>query len=131
MGLISESEATGGGDRKRGSCNTDGLNNDALTEDLGAPAAKKITKSSLIIDLTKTSIQQHDELMAFNRSNVEYQREITTEDIARRHSRDVRELQYHENQDIIVLQRYAETREDAKEMQGTFADILKTLMTKL
>ena len=131
VGLMSENEATGGGDRKRGSCNVDGLNNDALADDLGAPAAKKVTKSSLIIDLTKTSIQQHEELMAFNRSNVEYQKEIRTEDIARRHGRDIRELQYREKQDLIVQQRYAETREDAKEMQGTFADILKTLMTKL
>ena len=131
VGLMSENQATGGGDRKRGSCNVDGLNNDALADDLGAPTAKKVTKSSLIIDLTKTSIQQHEELIAFNRSNVEYQKEIRSEDIARRHGRDIRELQYREKQDLIVQQRYAETREDAKEMQGTFADILKTLMTKL
>ena len=69
--------------------------------------------------------------MAFNRFNVEYQKEIRTEDIARRNGRDIRELQYREKQDLIVQQRYVETREDAKEIQGTFADILKSLMTKL
>lgn len=36
VGLMSENEATGGGDRKRGFCNIDGLNNDAVAEDLNA-----------------------------------------------------------------------------------------------
>ena len=44
VGLMSVNEATGSGDRKRGSCNIDGLNNDALADDLGAPAAKKSYK---------------------------------------------------------------------------------------
>lgn len=131
VGLMSECEATGGGDRKRGSCDIDGLNSDALADDLDAPAAKKATKSSLIIDLTKTSIQQHEEMMAFNRSNLEYQKESRTQDIARRNDRDIREREYRDKQDTISQQRYSETREDAKEMQGTFANILKSLVTKL
>ena len=130
VGLMSVNEATGGGDRKRGFCNIDGLNSDALADDLDAPGAKKITKSSLIIDLTKTSVQQQ-EMMAFNRSNFEYQKESSTEDIARRNDRDIREREYREKQDALSQQRYVETREDAKEMQGTFANILKTLVTKL
>ena len=131
VGLMSETEATGGGDRKRGFCNIDGLNNDALADDPTGPPTKKISKSSLIIDLTKTSIQQHEEMMAFNKSNLEYQKESRTQDIARRHDRDAREHEYRQKQDTISQQRYAETREDTKEMQGTFADILKTLVTKL
>ena len=42
VGLMSETEATGGGDRKRGFCNIDGLNNDALADDPTGPPTKKI-----------------------------------------------------------------------------------------
>lgn len=70
-------------------------------------------------------------MMAFNMSTLEYQKESRTQDIARLHDRDVRELECRQKQDTISPQRYAETREDAKEMQGTSADILKTLVSKL
>ena len=63
---MSETEATGGVDGKRGFCNIDGLNNDALADDPTGPPTKKISKSSFIIDLTKTSIQQQEKMMAFS-----------------------------------------------------------------
>lgn len=67
IGLTSESEATTGGEKKREYCHVNGLDSSALAEDfLGSPPAKKVSKASLIIDLTKTSIKQHEEMMTFN-----------------------------------------------------------------
>ena len=139
IGLMSESEATTGGEKKREYCQVNGLDSSALAEDfLGSPPAKKVSKASLIIDLTKTSIKQHEEMMTFNKSNLEYQKEIRMQDIARRESHSKREIEYRDRQDSVNQERYlteqarlVEARQDAKEMQTTFSGILTNLLGKL
>ena len=60
IGLMTENESTSGAGRKRNACDVDGLNETALLEDfLGSPPAKKVSKSSLIIDLTRTAVLHH------------------------------------------------------------------------
>ena len=139
IGLMSESEATTGGDKKRDFCQVIGLDSNALAEDfLGSPPAKKVSKASLIIDLTKTSIKHHEEMMTFNKSNFEYQKEVRMQDIARRESHSKREIEYRDRQDTVNQERYlaeqarlVEARQDAKEMQTTFSGILTNLLGKL
>ena len=139
IGLMSESEATTGGEKKREYCHVNGLDSSALAEDfLGSPPAKKVSKASLIIDLTKTSIKKHEEMMTFNKSNLEYQKEIRVQDIARRESHSKREIEYRDRQDSVNQERYlteqarlVKARQDAKEMQTTFSGILKNLLGKL
>ena len=128
---MSESEATTGGEKKREYCQVNGLDSSALAEDfLGSPP-EKVSKASLIIDLTKTSIKQHEEMMTSNKSNLEYQKRIRMQDIARRESHSKREIEYRDRQDSVNQERYlteqarlVEAGQDAKEMQTTFSGIL-------
>jgi hypothetical protein len=138
IGLMSESESTSGVGRKRESCEIEGLRDTLESEDVEGPPAKKVSKSSLIIDLTRTAVQQHEENMAFNKSAFEYQKTTRMEDIARKEEKYVREVEYRDKQDKIEHEKYvteqrrlSETRQDNKEMQTTFAAILETLMSKL
>jgi hypothetical protein len=139
VGIQSESDSTSGAGRKREFCEIDGLNDTAAEQDgFGAPAAKKVSKSSLIIDLSRSAVLHHQENMAFSKSHFEYQKETRLQDISRRDVKDNREIEYRERQDEINQERYlteqtrlAETRQDNKEMQSTFADILTNLLGKL
>ena len=139
IGLMTENEATSGAGRKRNACDVDGLNDTAVLEDfLGSPPPKKVSKSSLIIDLTRTAVLHHEENMAFNKSTLEYQKEIRLQDNTRREDVDYREVKYRKKQDALKQERYmteqtrlAETRQDNREMQATFAGILERLMDRI
>lgn len=139
IGLMTETEATSGAGRKREACAIEGfIGNPTLEDFLGPLPAKKPKKTSLIIDLTRTTVQHHEENMAFNKSALEYQKEIRFEDITRRKDVDSREVAYRKEKDAIDQQRYlteqtrlADNRQDNRDMQATFANILKNLMDKI
>ena len=139
IGLMTESESTSGVGRKRESCEIEGLRDTADNEDVEGPPAKKASKSSLIIDLTRTAVQNHEENMDFNKSNFEFQKATRIEDIARRDEKYVREVfECRDKQDRIDHEKYvteqrrlSETSQDDKKMLTTFAAILTTLMTEL
>ena len=136
---MSESDATTRGDKKWDICQVNGLDSNALAEDfVGSPPAMKVSKASLIIDLTKTSIKYHKEMVTLNQSNFEYQKEVRMQDIARRESHSKREIEYRDRYDTVNQERYlaeqarlVEARQDAKEMQTTFFGILTNLWGKL
>ena len=73
---------------------------------LPPPAAKKMYKASLILDLTRTATAHHVENMEFQRSHFEYQKETRLEDLARLNARDVREVDYRERLDVRDQERY-------------------------
>ena len=138
IGVMTEVESTSGVGRKRELCEIEGLRDSTITEEDEAEPTKKPSKSSLIIDLTRTAVHHHEENMAFNKSNFEYQKASRVEDIARREEKYAQEVEYRERQDRINQERYmteqrrlSETRQDNKEIQTTFASVLTTLINKL
>ena len=61
IGLMTESEMNCGTGSKREFCEIEGLRDTAAKEDVGGgPPAKKVSKSSLIIDLTRTAALHHE-----------------------------------------------------------------------
>ena len=61
IGLMTESEMNCGTGSKREFCKIKGLRDTAAKEDVGGgPPAKKVSKSSLIIDLTRTAALHHE-----------------------------------------------------------------------
>lgn len=132
IGLVTESELSTGAGSKREFCETEGLRDTAAKEDVGGgPPVKKVSKSSLIIDLTRTAAQHHEESMAFNRVAFDYQKQIRIDDMAKREERDQREIEYRDKQDSINNERYEESRKDNLNIQNTFANILTNLITKM
>ena len=74
VGLMSENDLTSGAGSKREFCQMDGFRESDVQDNStegGDGAAKKVSKSSLIIDLTRTAVQHHEENMNFNKSNFE------------------------------------------------------------
>ena len=76
--------------------------------------------------------------MAFNKSALEYQKESRLQDNTKREDVDYREVKYRKKQDALNQQRYmteqnrlAETRQDNREMNATFAGILERLMDRI
>ena len=99
VGLMSESDLTSGAGSKREFCQMEGFRESDVQENStegGDGAAKKVSKASLIIDLTRTAVQHHEENMTFNKSNFENQKESRLQDIQRREEKDVREVEYRE-----------------------------------
>ena len=97
---------TGAG-RKRESCEISGLCNSTVASEVkDAPIPKKVSKSSLILDLTRTAVAHHEESIAFERMSFDYQRETRKEDIERSNDRDVPEVDYRERVDIRDQERY-------------------------
>ena len=61
IGLMTESEMNSGTGSKREFCKIEGLRDTAAKEDVGGgPPAKKVSKPSLIIDLTRTTALHHE-----------------------------------------------------------------------
>ena len=139
IGLVSESDLNSGTGSKRNFCEIEGLRDTAVKEDLIAgPPAINVCKSSLIIDLTRTAVLHHEENMAFNSVNFEYQKQSRLDDITRREERDRREVEYRDRQDAVNHQRYnteqerlAEQRRDSFNVQTTSAGILSNLLNKV
>ena len=141
VGLMSESDLTSGAGSKREFCQMEGFQESDVQENStegGDGAAKKVSKASLIIDLTRTAVQHHEENMTFNKSNFENQKESRLQDIQRREEKDVREVEYREKKDVIEQQRYhaeqtrlAEARQDNINVQITFSNILSSLLKKI
>ena len=97
----------------------------------GGPPAKKVSKSSLIIDLTRTAAQHHEESMALNKVTLEYEKQIRIDDMVKREERDLREIEYRDKQDSINNERYEESRKYNLNIQNAFANILTNLITKM
>ena len=95
------------------------------------PPVKKVSKSSLIIDLTRTAAQHHEESMAFSKVAFEYQKQVRINDMAKREERERREIEYRDEQDSINNERYEESRKDYLNIQNTSANILTNLITKI
>ena len=139
IGLMSESDLNSGAGSKRNFCEIEGLQDTVIKEDsVAGPPAVKVSKSSLIIDLTRTAVLHHEENMAFNSTNFEYQKQSRLDDITRREERDRREIEYRDRRDAIDHQRYnaeqerlAEQRRDNLNVQTTFAGILSNLLSKV
>ena len=139
IGLVSESDLNSGAGSKRNFCEIEGLRDTAVKEDsIAGPPAIKVSKSSLIIDLTRTAVLHHEENMAFNSVNFEYQKQSRLDDITRREERDRREVEYRDRQDAVNHQRYnteqerlAEQRRESLNVQTTFAGILSNLLNKI
>ena len=141
VGLVSKSDLTSGAGSKRKFCQMDGFQESDVQENStegGDGAAKKVSKASLINDLTRTAVQHHEENMNFNKSNFEYQKESRLQDIQRREEKDVREVEYREKKDVIEQQRHhaeqtrlAEARQDNINVQITFSNILSSLLKKV
>ena len=146
IGLMSENDLITGAGRKRESCEILGLNDSTVVCGVDdAPTTKKISKSSLILDLTKTAVAHHEESMEFQRMNFEYQKESRREDIDRLNARDVREVIYREQLDIKEQERYTAEQErlaleqtrlisaqnDTKNINAILGGFLTSMLTKL
>ena len=108
IGHMTENGLNTGTGSKRDFCDIAGLRNTANKEDseLG-PAAKKLSKSSLILDLTQTADQHDQENMAFNKILFDYMKESKNDDIARRDEKENQDFEYRDKQDNIKNDRYA------------------------
>ena len=132
VGLMTESELNTGTGSKREFCEIEGLRDTAAKEDVGAgPPVKKVSKSSLIIDLTRTAAQHHEESMAFSKVAFEYQKQVRIDDMAKREERERREIEYRNKQDSINNEQYEESRKGNLNIQNTFANILTNLIIKI
>ena len=107
VGLISENDQITGAGRKRESCEISGFGDSTVASEVeDATVTKKVSKSSLILDLTRTAVAHHEESIAFQRMSFDYQKETRKEDIERSNDRDVREVDYRERLDIRDQERY-------------------------
>ena len=92
-GLIRENDLITGAGRKRANCEISGLCNSTVASEVeDAPIPKKVSKSFLILDLTRTVVAHHEESVAFQRTSFDYQKETRKENIERSNDRDVREV---------------------------------------
>ena len=138
IGLMSENDLNTGTGSKREFCDIAGLKHTAEKEESDqGPAAKKVSKSSLILDLTQTAIQHHQENMAFNKISFEYMKESRKDDIARRSERENRDAEYRDKQDEIKNEHYtkeqrrlAENQKSNLNFQNSLTNILATLVNK-
>lgn len=95
IGLMTESVMNFGTGSKREFCEIEGLRDTAAKEDVGdGPPGEKVSKSSLIIYLTRTATLHHEESIAFNRVTFEYQKQTRIDDMVKREDRNLREIEY-------------------------------------
>ena len=139
IGLMSEKDLVTGAGRKRECCDIAGLDNTVGEGGVSdVPPVKKASKSSLILDLTRTAEVHHEENMNFQRSHFEYEKESRLADIVRHVARDAREVEYREHQDIRDQERYvaeqarlASAQQDTKDINNVFAGFLTNIIAKL
>lgn len=146
VGIMSENDLITGAGRKRESCQILGMHDSTVLGGVDdVSTVKKISKSSLIMDLTKTAVAHHEESMEFQRMNFEYQKESRKEDIERLNARDVREVNYRDQLDIREQGRYnaeqerlalEQTRlitaqEDTKNINAILGGFLTSMLAKL
>ena len=139
IGLMSEKDLVTGAGRKRECCDIAGLENTVGEGGVSdVPPVKKASKSSLILDLTRTVEVHHEENMNFQRSYFEYEKESRLADIVRHVARDAREVEYRERQDIRDQERYvaeqarlASAQQDTKDINNVFASFLTNIIAKL
>ena len=136
--LTTENDLNTGTGSERDFCDIAGLRNTANKEDSDqGPAAKKLSKSSLILDLTQTAVQHHQENMAFNKILFDYMKESKNDDIARRDEKENRDAEYQDEQDNIKNEHYAtkqsrlaENQKINLDFQNALTSILSNLVNK-
>ena len=139
VGLMTERDLISGAGRKRECCEISGFDStSAGGYVLDPPPVKKASKSSLILDLTRTAAAHHEEVMNFQRSHFEYEKESRQSDVARHSLRDAREVDYRERLDARDQKRYineqnrlASAQQDAKDINNVFAGFLTSIVAKL